>query len=355
MKKQPLYQVILNDIKNDILTGKFKTDEQIPTELELAERYQVSRITSKRALAELENQGFIYRLRGKGSFVKEAVARKLSGNKTDLLFIMPFPKDIGFGNYTQGIFQAIEGTPYRLVVQSHESLNQDSLADIIQHYAGIIFYPINRGADLEMLYSLFLNRMPTVILDKEYEGIEFTTVVSDNQQGGFEATNFLLKTGLKKVAFVSSQPIMEISTVRERYLGYLKALHHQKNNSKTLYEDSGHDTMGSFIDEVLDRALTEGIEGLVAENDLVAIALINQIKQRGIKIPEALSIVGFDNIQASELLEPKLTTVGQNFTEMGLLACQKLIEQIESPIPICETIVVEVDFIERETTKKIKK
>lgn len=355
MKKQPLYQVILNDIKNDILTGKFKPDEQIPTELELAERYQVSRITSKRALAELENQGFIYRLRGKGSFVKEAVARKVSGNKTDILFVMPFPKDIGFGNYTQGIFQAIEGTPYRLVVQSHESLTQESLGEILEHYAGIIFYPINRGVDLEMLYSLYLHQMPTVILDKVYEGIEFTTIVSDNQQGGFEATSFLLKTGLEKVAFVSSQPIMEISTVRERYLGYLKALHLKKNMSKTLYEDSGHETMASFVDEVLDRALSEGVQGLVAENDLVAIALINQLKQRGIEIPEKLSIVGFDNIQASELLEPKLTTVSQNFTEMGLLACQKLIEQIESPLPKCETIVVEVDFIERETTKKIRK
>lgn len=352
MKKKPLYQVILNDIKKDILDGLYQVNDQIPTELELSEKYDVSRITSKRALAELENEGYIYRLRGKGSFVKEVVKQNGSPKKQDILFIMPFPKDIGFGNYTQGIFQGIEETTYRLVVQSHENINVDTLPQIIEHYAGVIFYPINKGSDLELLYSLYLNHVPTVILDKEYEGIDFTTIVSDNKQGGYEATKYLLESGLEKIGFVSSQPIMDISTVRERYLGYLKALHDAGNKDKTLYQGKSGQTTEQFIDKIVASVKKKEIEGLVVENDIIAISLINSLKQAGISIPEEISIVGFDNIQASELIEPKLTTVAQNFNQMGYLACQKLIEQIEKPYPQSDTIVVAVDFIERGTTKK---
>ena len=354
MKKKPLYQVILNDIKKDILDGLYRVNDQIPTELELSEKYDVSRITSKRALAELENEGYIYRLRGKGSFVKEVVKQNGSPKKQDILFIMPFPKDIGFGNYTQGIFQGIEETSYRLVVQSHENINSETLPQIIEHYAGVIFYPINKGSDLELLYSLYLNHVPTVILDKEYEGIDFTTIVSDNKQGGYEATKYLLDSGLEKIGFVSSQPIMDISTVRERYLGYLKALHDAGNTDKTLYQGQVGQTTEQFIEDITASVKKKEIEGLVAENDIIAISLINSLKQAGISIPEEVSIVGFDNIQASELIEPKLTTVAQNFNQMGYLACQKLIEQIEKPYPQSDTIVVDVDFIERDTTKKGK-
>ncbi len=69
---QPLYQTIFNDLQTAILTGELPVDSQLPTEKELSRTYKVSRITSKRALTELEQLGLIYRVRGKGSFVKSA-------------------------------------------------------------------------------------------------------------------------------------------------------------------------------------------------------------------------------------------------------------------------------------------
>ena len=104
MTKQPLYQKIYQDLKLKIMNQTYQEGDQLPTELELADMYQVSRITSKRALVELENDGFIYRLRGKGSFVSTQEEKPVfSGNQTDVLFMLPFAEDPGFGNYAQGI------------------------------------------------------------------------------------------------------------------------------------------------------------------------------------------------------------------------------------------------------------
>lgn len=79
---QPLYQTIFNDLQTAILTGELPVDSQLPTEKELSRTYKVSRITSKRALTELEQLGLIYRVRGKGSFVKSASPEQILASPT---------------------------------------------------------------------------------------------------------------------------------------------------------------------------------------------------------------------------------------------------------------------------------
>ncbi|WP_331836741.1 GntR family transcriptional regulator [Erysipelothrix piscisicarius] len=88
---KPLYEKIKNDIQRDIMNGTLSVHSQLPTELELSTTYGVSRITSKRALNELEQDGLIYRVQGKGSFVAESNTKKTSEDVYDLLFMMPFP------------------------------------------------------------------------------------------------------------------------------------------------------------------------------------------------------------------------------------------------------------------------
>lgn len=81
MVSKPLYKQILDDLVEDIINGTYKENDQLPTELELSEKYNVSRITSKRALTELETIGLISRTRGKGSFVKKEKQIKLLKNR----------------------------------------------------------------------------------------------------------------------------------------------------------------------------------------------------------------------------------------------------------------------------------
>ena len=350
MSKQPLYQQIYNELKTAILKGDLKEEDQLPTELELSEKHQVSRITSKRALVELENEGLIYRIRGKGSFVKAYESAKTNQDKLDILFIMPFPHNNGFGDYAQGIMTTLEKTDYRLKVQPHQFLSTTEIKALVANYAGIIYYPTDNRSNLELLFSLHLHDIPTILLDKEFDSLPFTTVVSDNQAGGYEATTHLLKKGDSPIAFFSTQPIGEISSVRERYFGYLKALHEFGQQAPCHLQVEQSEASDDYLVRVIASLNEKNIKGVVAENDILAIKLINQMKQLGYLIPQDFSVVGFDNIQAASLLDPSLTTIAQNFTEMGEIAANYLVKQLTKETKSIEKVIVPVKLIKRAST-----
>ena len=103
---QPLYQKIFNDLQAAIADGSLPVDSQVPTDKELSAKYQVSRITSKRALTELEQLGLIYRVRGKGSFVKAATSVEkhvVLPKNSRILILLPFLSDLSVGDYTKGL------------------------------------------------------------------------------------------------------------------------------------------------------------------------------------------------------------------------------------------------------------
>ena len=169
MSAKPLYQKILDDLVKDIRTGVYQENDQLPTELELSEKYEVSRITSKRALMELENIGLISRTRGKGSFVKKQdVVKEIVEQPKNLLLIYPFlsGENTGLGEYTQGILEVLQGKEFQLLVQSENFLVETPIEEIVSKYAGVIYYPQKTLESLEVLYQLHLNDIPIVILDK---------------------------------------------------------------------------------------------------------------------------------------------------------------------------------------------
>ena len=107
---QPLYQQIIDYLQAQIAAGILPVGAQLPTEKELSTQFNVSRITSKRALTELENAGIIERTQGKGSFVKEK-ASPASTTSKKVLFLLPFANDLSVGNFNAGfLIQSHEGS-----------------------------------------------------------------------------------------------------------------------------------------------------------------------------------------------------------------------------------------------------
>ena len=101
-----LYKKIYHFIKEQIESGRLRIGDRLPTEKELSEQFSVSRITSKRALVELEQEGLITRTRGKGSFVADKKPSISEKNK-DLLLILPFASDYELGDYAKGIMTCL--------------------------------------------------------------------------------------------------------------------------------------------------------------------------------------------------------------------------------------------------------
>ncbi|OAB44188.1 GntR family transcriptional regulator [Paenibacillus glacialis] len=364
MGQIPLYQNIVNALKAKIESGELKSGDQLPTEAVISKQYNVSRITSKRALTELENSSLIYRVQGKGSFVNPIhVSTQASAKaRKEILLILPFAHNPGLGDYEQGINEYLTNTDYTLHIQSNTIVEERKLlkAALQSTNSGVIFYPLSSICDLGILYQYHLSSYPLVTMDKCIEGIPFQSVVSDNFDGGYQAAKHLIENNHKKITFLSSLKVENSSSIRERYFGYLKALYDNNlidygvNDLTDRYLTHDNNNGKEYYIEFIQSVMEEGITGIVAENDLIAIEIIQISKELGLSVPDDLSIVGFDNINLASFVEPKLTTISQDFGQMGYLAAQSLIRLIESPQDhLRENIIVPVQLIERQTVKKL--
>ncbi|MFB9769051.1 GntR family transcriptional regulator [Lactiplantibacillus modestisalitolerans] len=342
-KSEPRYVTIFNDLKTQITSGALKADDQLPTELQLAKAYNVSRITSKRALTELEAQNFIYRQQGSGSFVQPHHA--LAPDK-QLLFVLPFPADAGLGDYASGISQAASEHGYQAVTMDTRSFTQLTPAELRQKYAGLIYLPQDLYQEAELLYQLKLDQFPIVLLDKAFPELGLPVVTADNLDGGRQATASLIQTGHQRILFYAHSDHGRLpSSVYERYFGYLQALHQAHLTPVAPMRELpalNQLTATAWLSYLDSHAVT----AIVVENDLIAIQLMNDLRAVDATIWQRLSIIGFDNIQAASLTYPTLSTVAQDFQGMGQRAVKLLLTAPTTP-----TVVhLPIKLIAREST-----
>ncbi|WP_206853858.1 GntR family transcriptional regulator [Candidatus Enterococcus mangumiae] len=347
--EQPLYKTIFLALEKAINEGTLPVDSQVPTEKELSEQYNVSRITSKRALTELEQLGMIYRVRGKGSFVKAPSTKtgeRISSSQKRILFLLPYLSDLSVGDFTQGLNPVMQDKQFEVMMTTLDFLEKKRADDIMQEFDGLIYYAFQTDQHLDLLFELSLQEFPVIILDKKIYELPFPTVLSDNFQGGSLATQQLIKEGHKRIAYLFGDTTHPQS-VRQRYLGYLEALN--------LGKLSFHTTLNAqeLTEDMLDTYIQQQVTAFVCENDLVAIQTMNQLKKKGYQIPNDFSVIGFDDIQAAALVDPPLTTVAQDFKQLGELAGNALIEWLATK-ELPKDIKYPVTLIQRQSTKEIK-
>lgn len=348
---QPLYKKILTDLREEILSGKLAVEEQLPTEKELSDRYQVSRITSKRALNELEQEGLIYRVRGKGSFVKakETSATTIEESfvikNNKALFILPFLNDLSVGNFTEGLLPTLQQEQIEVSMATLDVFKQKTVEELTQEYDGLIYYAEDTDLYLDILVKLSMKHFPVIVLDKKHFELNFPTILSDNVNGGFLATQQLIAQGHERIAYLFGNTTHPQS-VKNRYVGYLHAL----NQADIAFHTSSGDEKATNNDLI--EYLTENnITGIVCENDLVAIEAMRILKQHHYHVPDDFSIIGFDNIQASQFVDPPLTTIAQDFTLIGAIAGETLITWLKTK-KMPQDQKVPVRLITRQSTKE---
>lgn len=200
----------------------------------------------------------------------------------------------------------------------------------------------------ETLKQLGENSFPIVLVDRQVSSMnEIAILESDNYKGGKIATEHLIKCGCKNIVCMKGS--QSISSAKQRYLGYRDTC--KEYGIKEQYIDCQYSyEVGLKQTEELIKKYPD-VDGIIASNDMVAIAAYKLLSKKGYKIPEDIQIIGFDNIRLSWLLTPEITTIAQPITKIGKKATQIII-QYRNGHKFEKENLFDVELIERQTTKK---
>jgi DNA-binding LacI/PurR family transcriptional regulator len=364
-KNQHLYQQIKLDIIEKIERGVFLPGDKIGTEKELCKEFNVSRSTIRRALADLEKSGKIERLLGKGTFVKEKNNYNVSSNNKTIMVIVPVISQDFISNIITGIQKATNEKDYNInLCITNNSIEKETeyiKKAIKNDVSGIILHPTNHCYYNNEVIKL-IEKKPVIMTARYYEYIDCNFVVPDNYKGAFDAVDFLVNLGHKKIGLISDKPKIQTS-VRNRIEGYKEALSSNDiciNNSIIMddLEDpcelysSTPKKQNKTIEKIKEYLINnrKKLSAIFAVNDFLGREIIIAAKEIGISIPEEISIVGFDNVMISEKAEPPLTTVEWSQYKVGNLAAKKLINLIENNQIKKTKEILPVNLVKREST-----
>jgi len=226
--------------------------------------------------------------------------------------------------------------------------------DILQMFerervAGVIVGTCE-GEDDSLLTPIFRrminNGIKIVFTGKKSYGLDVDVISVNNTSGTYKMTNYLIKTGRRKIGFISGD--RGLRATEERLKGYKKSLEEKYmefNKDIVICEGEYKMEYGKkWTKELIGKA-----DAIICGNDLMAIGAIKAIEESGLKVPDDIAVCGFDDIFISSLIKPSLTTVHQPIEKISEIACERLIGWIEGKIKEEEEILIEPDIIVRES------
>lgn len=207
--------------------------------------------------------------------------------------------------------------------------------------------------------DLYKRGFPIVSFDRIIDPIETHKVYVDNFKGAYDATEHLIKSGFKNIAILANGSSLSIT--KERLAGYQKALEDHKIpfNEKYLKVCSHAGMSYEEVEQAMNELmkLKPKPDAIFSASDKLTTSFVKYCKLKKINIPETLGVIGFSNVDFTELLTPALSVVRQPAFEMGRIATDLLIKMIESKRPVTdfEHIVLPTDIYIRESTQLHKK
>ncbi|MCX7917307.1 MAG: substrate-binding domain-containing protein [bacterium] len=203
-------------------------------------------------------------------------------------------------------------------------------------------------------------KIPIVFLNYRSEKVSCDYVMPDNKGGIIKAIGYLYNKGHRKISLFGMKPLGIHQ--KERLEGYIEGLKIFGLEIKEEYINlperkiGGTEEINEYARQTLKNwfSMKERPTAVITFGDIYALSLIGESAKIGIKVPDELSIIGFDNIINCLYSNPTLTSIEQPLEEMGKKAVELLIERIKNPDKKIEKIIFDVEIIERESVKEVR-
>jgi GntR family transcriptional regulator of arabinose operon len=373
----PMYQLIANELIDRIEKGELRSGDKLPTESELGGVYGVSRITVTHAIRVLQNRNLVFRVKGSGTFIsrKRAGGLSLGGRPSgDLAFvsvIFPHGEQNGAHETLLGIESECTRSSFYVTIHNSKSkpfLEREIITNVLgQGCGGFIVYPcLSDPHNLGIYSELVIRDFPFVFIDRRVDFLRVPYVACDNERSVRDLVTHVIGKGHRRIGFLYNS-LETLSSERDRFKGYCEAhiaaglsvdpallfsTAHVDNGAGDLAEEEeltnrrrGEEALSYFT------RLDEKPSCVVAVNDVLAIALMKAALAGGVRVPDELSITGFDDLHAAAHVEVPLTTVRQPFERIGVEAARLLLGRIKGNITSAPEIRVPAEIVVRESVR----
>ena len=284
------------------------------------------------------------------------VARSLAGGRSGVIGLLMPDLFVSYGGeIVRGIDQELATAGYELMLYTthNKKIKEPLFVSTLAHgltEGVLLLLPHDPGAYLALLRKI---HFPYVVIDHQGFDNYSPTVVATNWRGACEATRFLIELGHRRIAFIAGAS--HTSSAMERLNGYRAALEEAGIAFDPDLVGEGHFLRPNSY-EAMERLLALPVPPTAAFacNDVSAFGVVDAVRNRGMKIPDDFSVIGFDDIPESSSMRPTLTTVRQPLIDMGQTATRMLLEYIKNPDLPTQRVVLDTQLIVRESCQQRK-
>lgn len=273
------------------------------------------------------------------------LARAMKTGRSQVLgLILPDLTNPFFPNLALSIIQNARQHGYDVLLNDADGSQgrEPHAIELMTHRGvdGIIWFPtVEYDVNLSLLRS-----PPIVILDRNFPS--FDLILADYRQGGRLAAKHLIDLGHQRIGIVSGPRVAwsanERALAAEDYVkSHAELIWHVENDYST------------DIESQVEQVLNEDVTAIIVGSDIIAVGLIRSLRRKGLRVPEDISVIGFDDIPWAELNTPTLSTIEMPIEDMAHAAVETVLKRIEDPDGKRYRIVFDVDLIQRESTSAI--
>jgi DNA-binding LacI/PurR family transcriptional regulator len=367
--RQP--QATIDLLRERILIGKYAAGTKLPTQREMTEDLHVHRRVIRAAMTQLEKEGLLLLRRNSPPVVLEAPppspANKAHSPMANVvaLVIHNGGRNNREGSGEQKIFwglsQTLAGSSFHTVfldLMPTEPMPDDALdAYHLQYvvdngFGGVIFYSYSGDRNRDLIREVS-RQIPLVLIDRIPVGIDADYVSMDNYKIMFDATNYLLGCGHRRIAYITSPP--PVNTIQDRQDGYMTAI--SQYNFETLTEmivvTPTCGTAWPVFDCLFRLPPEERPTAALCVNDYEAVRVAERLNYLGLTAPQDVSIIGCDNLIEKLPDGTALTTIEQPFVRIGEEAARLFLRRIEAPLSLPSSILLPAKLIVRDSVKSL--
>lgn len=284
-----------------------------------------------------------------------SLARGVATSHSNMIgLVVPDVSNFFYPKIIRGVMDYMDDVGYSVIL-GNSDYNPEREAHQLLHMIdkrvdGIIL--CSGVSNHEFLSDFRKYDVPLGLVGRSFDhSLSDTSITGDNIRGGFKSTSYLIRGGNRRIVYIEGNPGLAGS--QQRLEGYRKA-HRDAGipicEELILSGDYSIDYGRQAVDDILDRGLK--FDAIMTGSDLIAIGVVNQLQHRGIRVPEDVEVIGFDNIELTTVVNPPLSTVSKPHYQMAQHISQQLLSIINGEQVILPHMIVEPQLVLRNTTRE---